>query len=1031
MSDRTQARTCPECRTSNPAGGVYCSACGTKLGEPETLSYAGEPGAPGRPNDGLNLPPGSLFAGRYLIIEELGHGGMGRVFKATDQKLGLTVALKMIRPEQAANATAIDLFKKETLLARSLVHENIIRIFDLGESQGLTFISMEYVSGQNLGQLLRASGALTEETAVSIARQVCLALEAAHSQGIIHRDLKPSNILLDPNGRVRVADFGLARTVESAGQGPSGQIVGTPPYMSPEQAQGRSLDARTDIYALGIILYEMLAGRRPFESRTTTGYLEKHIHEKPKPPSSWNRRLAPDLERTILGCLEKDPAKRFQGAREVLTALDRPRALVTAQTARRRTQTLVAAFSGALIVLGIFLGLIFFPKHKTTTQPLLPGGRISVAVVWFENDTGNRNYDPFRKSLACEIIQSLLPSRFIRVITGDRMYEILEDLDLLKAETLATSDLKRVAAQAQADYVLHGNLSKFGNRISLNTQLLRTEDWEVAGSQHVEDQSEHNLFQMIDRLIPLVKNELLTEQQITVDYDQPIAAITHSTEALEHYLAGKMLYNERKFEESNAEFRRAVSLDSELVDALWSMAINYSYLDNPSEEKSCLDKALALAAKGRLAFRDECLIRGFYAQTYEHSIPRAIDYYQKLLSVYPDDEEGNIVLGALYRNLEEWDLAERHFLRVQTLNRHDNSAYASLSQIFMAKGQYDRAREFLQRFEESIEPAYYRWMLSQIDLCQGRYPQALEEIDRALKRRAGTLDFLLSQGHAFLLAGDIAAAQRSYELAALHSDPSAQLRASRWMSQVALLTGRFRDSRSLLEGCLAAARKNASKSDELETLLRLAYQEMEKGSPEAAVRQAKAALSLAEAPPQDEYSEKQALHVLGLSYLKGAREEDALRTADRLKELVEQTGYPKHMRYYYHLLASCHAHQGDLPLAVREAQQAIDLLPGQNAPDDEHGLFLNSLATFLESSGDPVRALSFRQTIRSLTTGRLVWEALYSDNFFRLGTLFQKTRQPDKARNALEQFLLLRKDADAGRPEISEAQRELTRLKGP
>jgi len=263
MSALPPGRICPKCQASNFASDVHCFNCGANLEDETTLSLPDKPDLPAA-TDPLDFPPGARFAGRYLIVEEIGGGATGRVFKARDTKLDQTVALKMIRPERAASPEALGFFKKETSLARSLSQENIIRVYDLGESEGVTYLTMECVAGQSLDQLLRASGPLTETAAVSIARQVCRALAAAHKKGIVHRDLKPQNILLDADGRVRVADFGLARSFELPSGKAPGRIVGTPAYMPPEQAAGSEADGRSDIYSLGVILYEMLTGRRPF-----------------------------------------------------------------------------------------------------------------------------------------------------------------------------------------------------------------------------------------------------------------------------------------------------------------------------------------------------------------------------------------------------------------------------------------------------------------------------------------------------------------------------------------------------------------------------------------------------------------------------------------------------------------------------------------------------------------------------------------------------------------------------------------------
>lgn len=254
----------PKCFTSNRKDTLYCSKCGSSLGS--TLSYP----ASIAPEHGerLRFSPGDSFGSRYRIIEEIGRGGRGRVYKAEDRELEITVALKLIRPEYSSDPKFIERFKNETLIARSITHENVIRIYDLGEVEKIKFISMDYIRGQSLSELIQAAEVLTVKTAINIAAQIGRALQAAHDRGIIHRDLKPQNVMIDHSGKAYVMDFGLSKAISGPELEKAKAIVGTPRYFSPEQAKGEKLDQRSDIYSLGIILYEMLTGKLPFEAET-------------------------------------------------------------------------------------------------------------------------------------------------------------------------------------------------------------------------------------------------------------------------------------------------------------------------------------------------------------------------------------------------------------------------------------------------------------------------------------------------------------------------------------------------------------------------------------------------------------------------------------------------------------------------------------------------------------------------------------------------------------------------------------------
>ncbi len=265
--------------------------------------------------------PGDLFGSRYQIIEEIGQGGMGKVFKAKDLELDEVVALKMIRPELGSSADMIARFKRELQLAREINHENVIRIHDLGEIDGIKFISMKYIQGQTLTEIIQTTGKLNIEKAIDIAKQICGALETAHGKGIVHRDLKPQNIMLDKTGKVYVMDFGIARSISGTTLTDAKVMLGTLDFMAPEQLLGKRIDIRTDIWSFGIVFYEMVTGKLPFKKDYPEALAHFILNERPVAPAKLNPQVPKELEKLIMKCLEKKPENRFASAREISTAL--------------------------------------------------------------------------------------------------------------------------------------------------------------------------------------------------------------------------------------------------------------------------------------------------------------------------------------------------------------------------------------------------------------------------------------------------------------------------------------------------------------------------------------------------------------------------------------------------------------------------------------------------------------------------------------------------------------------------------------
>jgi serine/threonine protein kinase len=314
------AAKCPKCGTNNPSDSKYCNECATALIASEEMP-ASQTKTLLTPKE--RLPSGTTFANRYEIIEVLGKGGMGKVYKALDKEINEEVAIKFLKPEIAEDERTIERFRNELKIARRIAHKNVCKMYHLAKEEKTPYITMEYVSGVSLKDFIQKSGKLQEEEAIDIAQQICRGLLEAHELGVVHRDLKPQNIMIDAKGGIKIMDFGIARSLMAKGVTQTGMIIGTPEYMSPEQAEGREANQHSDIYSLGVILYEMVTGAVPFGGDSALSVAVKHKTEIAPDPRALNEEVTESMSAVILKCMEKESEKRYQSAEELLSELNK------------------------------------------------------------------------------------------------------------------------------------------------------------------------------------------------------------------------------------------------------------------------------------------------------------------------------------------------------------------------------------------------------------------------------------------------------------------------------------------------------------------------------------------------------------------------------------------------------------------------------------------------------------------------------------------------------------------------------------
>ena len=1031
---------CPKCHHENPDDTIYCGKCTTPLKPVEEMGVTETIEAPKE-----ELTRGTTFAGRYEIIEELGKGGMGRVYRVEDKKLEQEIALKLIKPEIASDKKTIERFRNELRIARNIRHKNVCGMFDLGESLRAHFITMEYVRGEDLKSFIHRSGQLAVGTAIRIAKQICEGLSEAHKLGVVHRDLKSNNIMIDKEGNVRIMDFGIARSLEGKGITGAGVMIGTPEYMSPEQVEGKETDQRSDIYALGIILYETLTGRVPFEGDTPFTVGVKHKSERPKDPRELNSQIPEDLNRVILRCLEKDREKRYQSAGEVRSELSKiEEGIPTTErivpekkplTSREITVqfSLKKLFIPALVAVALIIAAVVLWRILSDREAIpVPSGKPSLAVMYFKNNTRDEGYDIWRSALSDSIITDLSQSKYINVLSGDRLYGILRKLDLLEARSYASDDLMKVATDGKVNHILQGSLSKAGDIFRIEYTLQDMSTGKIIGSDRVEGQGEQAVFSMVDELTRRIKADFeLSEEEISADIDKEIEKITTSSpQAFKYYVEGREFHNRGEYRKNVQSMEKAVALDPEFAMAYRSMAMGYNNLALFSEADKYLQKAFEL--KDRLSDRERYLIEGEFYRHSETTYEKAIEAYTKHLELYPDDSIANTNLGILYMSTEQWDEAIERF-NVQIQGKDESFfPYINITEAYRAKGMYETARKVLEGYIQDIhESDVIRQELSWNYFTQGDYDLALAEADKATSLNPESIRVLFYRGDIYVCKEDFEKAEEQYFKVLERKELGYHLYTRIVLATSHILRGKFKSGRQQYEQGLELSEKLGDNWWRVCFHTWRAYSYLKSGQPEEALKDCEAAWSIAPETDDSLKWQRRALYYKGRALLAMNSIDGAQKAADGIRELVEKGANKKDIRYCNHLLGLIELKNKDYSKAIEYFTQAISLLPYQHGMDpftNDQANFAEPLALAFYDSGDVERAREEYEKILTFTTGKLYSGDIYARSLYWLGRIYEEKDQKSKAIEFYEKFLSLWKDADPGIAEVENARKSLAGL---
>lgn len=695
------------------------------------------------------------------------------------------------------------------------------------------------------------------------------------------------------------------------------------------------------------------------------------------------------------------------------------------------SKRLILSFSIALAVL---VGLaIFFAlgKREAEAPTIIEPAKKSIAVMYFENNTGDEGLDHWRKALSDLLIADLAQSQYLRVLSEKRLYNILNQLNQLEANEYPLDVLQQVAEKGKIGYVLVGSLSRAGNLFRISIKIQEAKTGELIGTEMVEGIGEDSIFSMVDDLTRRIKTDFkLRGDQIANDIDKEVGKITTCCpEAYKYYSQGLRYHALGDYHKSIQFMEKALAMDPEFAMAYRTMANAYYNMSYFAEEKKYLQKALALA--DRVSDRERYLIQAdaFGSSQSEETWDKAIKAYEKLLHLYPDDLAGNNNLGIFYAEIEEWDKAIERF---EILKQNKNEfffLYTNLAHVYMSKGLYYKTERTLKHYLSNFsDNATVHRFLAYNYICQGKYNLALLEADKALSIEPDYYENIALKGEIYHLRGKLTEAEKQFLKLLDLEEKIAHLNTRSYLAYLYLSQGRIEEAEDQFKQGLKLSIELNRKVWEIYFHLSLAYLNLRFGNSGKALNNCDNAWRSAVEAGDLSY-QKLTLYFKTLSYLESNSIDKAAKTAKQLQDQIEEGICKKKIRYHYHLIGMMALKRNNFLQAAEHFEKAISLLPSQKNGTSFHALFINSLATAYYQAGNLERAQKKYEKIKSLTMGRIEFGDIYAESYYMLGKIYQQKDWKGKAIENYEKFLNLWKDADHNIPHIIDAKKQLAALK--